>query len=59
MMKETKSKSIFFSDRVVFYDRIRLYNEYGALAFWIFYITFMTGAAAIFCHLFSRQAIGI
>uniref|UniRef100_A0A183VA66 Chloride channel protein n=1 Tax=Toxocara canis TaxID=6265 RepID=A0A183VA66_TOXCA len=35
-----------------------LHHEYSAFVSWILYITLMTGASALFCHLFARQAVG-
>ncbi|VDD90776.1 unnamed protein product [Enterobius vermicularis] len=35
-----------------------LHHEFSALISWIMYITLMTGAAAIFCHIVSKQAVG-
>uniref|UniRef100_A0A0M3IAD7 Chloride channel protein n=1 Tax=Ascaris lumbricoides TaxID=6252 RepID=A0A0M3IAD7_ASCLU len=44
--------------RLVLYEQAQRYHEYSAFISWILYIALMTGAAALFCHLFARQAVG-
>uniref|UniRef100_A0A0R3RY87 Chloride channel protein n=1 Tax=Elaeophora elaphi TaxID=1147741 RepID=A0A0R3RY87_9BILA len=46
-------------NRVILYEyTIRNYHYYPALIAWTAYITLLTGASALFCQCFARQAIG-
>lgn len=49
---------MLISVRLVLYEQAQRYHEYSAFISWILYIALMTGAAALFCHLFARQAVG-
>ncbi|VDM92775.1 unnamed protein product, partial [Onchocerca ochengi] len=45
--------------RVKLYEHaIRNYHYYTALISWTAYITILTGASALFCHFFAKQAVG-
>lgn len=46
-------------DRVVLYEyTVKNYHYYVALISWTTYITLLTGASALFCQCFAKQAIG-
>uniref|UniRef100_A0A0N5AGE0 Chloride channel protein n=1 Tax=Syphacia muris TaxID=451379 RepID=A0A0N5AGE0_9BILA len=44
--------------RVVLYEYAQKHHEFSALVSWVSYITLMTGAAALFCNIVSKQAVG-
>ncbi|KAL3995618.1 Voltage gated chloride channel family protein [Acanthocheilonema viteae] len=45
--------------RVVLYEHvIKNYHYYAALISWTAYITLLTGASALFCQCFAKQAVG-
>ncbi|VDN03914.1 unnamed protein product [Thelazia callipaeda] len=48
-----------FLDRVILHDyTVRTHHYYASFISWIAYITLLTGASAIFCHCFAKQAVG-